>query len=382
MPSNIAVVPVTSARERKQFFEFPYHHYKGDPYWVPQLRMDRKAMFDDKKHPFYEHAEVQSFLAYKDGKPAGTVVANINHRHNEFHGEKIGFFGFFDTIQDPDVSSALLNTATEWVRARGMTAIRGPVSFSTNEEFCCGLLVDGFDSSPVVMMAYNPPYYGQYIESAGFTKVQDLYAYAISTSLFSDGTENAEKLSRIAERVKQRYGFEIRHVNLKQIDQEVERFKKIYNAAWERNWGFVPMTERELDAMAANLKLILDKDLAMVVYLNGEPVGFSITLPDINQPFKGTGGRLLPAVARLYYYRWFNKFTICRVLAMGVLKEHRMRGISVMMYYETAKAALPKGYKMGEMSWILESNQEMNADIQALGGHIYKTYRVYEKPLV
>lgn len=377
--SNVEVKPVETGRELKQFLDFPYRLYRGDPYWVSPLRMDRKDMFSPKKHPFYEHAEVQPFLALKDDRPAGTIVAIINHAHNQFQQEKVGFFGFFETIQDPDVAERLLGTASNWVKARGMTAIRGPMSFSTNEE--CGLLIDGFDSSPVVMMTYNPRYYVELIEKAGFGKAQDLYAYAASTSLFHDGTENAARLSRIAERVKSRYGFKVRKVDMKHFDDEIARFKKVYNSAWERNWGFVPMTGPEFDHLAANLKLILDPDLAFVAELNGDPVGFSLFLPDVNQALKGTGGHLVPAMARLLWYRWAKRFTICRGLAMGVLREHRMRGIAAMMYHETVKEALPKGYKMGELSWILESNVAMNQDLQMLSGKVYKTYRVYEKTL-
>jgi GNAT superfamily N-acetyltransferase len=378
--STVEVKPVQSPRELKQFLDFPYHLHRRDPNWVPALRMDRRDMFNPKKFPFYEHGEVQPFLALKDGATVGTIVGIVNRAHNEFHEDKVGFFGFFEAIHDPDVSRALLDAASDWVRARGMTAIRGPMNFSQNED--CGLLVDGFDSPPVVMMTYNPRYYVDLVEKAGFSKAQDLYAYSVSTSLFADGTENTQKLKRVIDKVRERYGFNVRKVSMKDFDNEIARVKKVYNSAWERNWGFVPMTEHEFDHLAENLKFILDPDLVLLAEINGEPIGFSLTVPDVNQAFKGTGGYLIPALVRVLAFRLLRRFTWLRVIAMGVTKEHRMRGIAGMMYLETARAALPKGYKMAEMSWILESNVAMNADIKMLCGEVYKTYRVYEKALV
>ena len=382
MPSQeVRVVPVQGGRELKQFLDLPYHHYRKDPYWVPTLRMDRKAMFDPKKFPFYEHSEVQPFLALRGSEPVGTIAAILNNNHNKFHDEKAGFFGFFESVDDQEVADKLLQAATEWVRAKGMDVIRGPANFSTNEE--CGLLVDGFDSSPVVMMTYNPPYYANLIEKAGFTKAQDLYAYWLATGevVSKDGQVRSEKLARVVEKVRAREGITVRKVSMKNFDHEVELIKRVYNSAWEKNWGFVPMTDSEFDHLAENLKMALDPNLVLIAEINGEPVGFSLTLPDVNQALLGTNGRLVPAIVRLLWYKLLKKFTICRVIAMGVVEQHRMRGISAMFYYETALNAAPNGYAHAEMSWILESNLMMNRDIQFMGGKVYKTYRVYEKPL-
>lgn len=378
---NFRVVPVQHGPELKQFLEFPYLLYRKDPYWVPPLRMDRKAMFDPKKFPFYEHSEVQPFLALRGTEPVGTIAAILNNNHNKFQEEKAGFFGFFEAVDDQEVADALLNAAIEWVRAKGMDVIRGPMSFSTNEE--AGLLVDGFDSPPVVMMTYNPPYYVNLIERAGFVKAQDLYAYWLATSeiVSEDGVVRSEKLARVVEKVRERSGITVRKVNMKDFDNEVKLIKKVYNSAWEKNWGFVPMTDAEFDHLAENLKMALDPDLVLIAEADGEPVGFSLTLPDVNQALLGTGGRLLPAIVRLLSFKLLKKFTICRVIAMGVVEKHRMKGISAMFYYDTAKKAAPRGYAHAEMSWILESNLMMNRDIQFMGGKVYKTYRVYEKAL-
>jgi hypothetical protein len=378
---QLRVEPVRTPRQLKQFVDFPYHLYRNDPYWVPPLRMDRKAMFDREKFPFYEHADVELFLALRGDEPVGTITAHINHIHNQFHNEKTGFFGFFECIEDYEVAEALLNAAADWVRARGMDVLRGPMNFSTNEE--CGLLVDGFDSSPVALMTYNPPYYVQFMERAGFVKAQDLYAYWLDTDevVSKDGVVRNEKLARVVEKVRARSRIVVRKINLKDFDNEVERIKKVYNSAWEKNWGFVPMTDAEFDHLAENLRSVIDPNLVLIAEIDGEPVGFSLTLPDINQALKGTGGRLIPALVRLLWYKMFKKFTICRVFAMGVVEQHRMKGISALFYYDTAINAAPRGYAHAEMSWILESNLMMNRDIQFMGGRVYKTYRIYDKPL-
>lgn len=378
---EVRVVPVQGGSELKQFLDFPYHLYRKDPYWVPTLRMDRKAMFDPKKFPFYEHSEVQPFLALRGSEPVGTIAAILNNNHNKFQDEKAGFFGFFECVDDQEVADKLLQAATEWVRAKGMDVIRGPANFSTNEE--CGLLVDGFDSSPVVMMTYNPPYYVNLIEKAGFAKAQDLYAYWLKLSdlVTEDGKLRSEKLARVVEKVRERERVTIRKVNMKDFDKEVALIKRVYNSAWEKNWGFVPMTDAEFDHLAENLKLGLDPDLTLIAQIDSEPVGFSLTLPDVNQALHGTNGRLVPSIVRLLSFKALKRFTICRVIAMGVIEQHRMKGISAIFYYDTALSAAAKGYQYAEMSWILESNLMMNRDIQSMGGKVYKTYRVYEKPL-
>jgi GNAT superfamily N-acetyltransferase len=378
---EVRVIPVQTKQEMKQFVDFPYKIYRKDPYWVPTLRMDRAALFDPKKFPYFEHADVQLFLALRGGEPVGTICAHVNHRHNEFHEEKAGFFGFFETVDDYAVAEKLLHAATEWVRARGMTVIRGPMNYSGNED--CGLLVDGFDSSPVVMMTYNPRYYAGFIDRAGFAKAQDLYAYWLDTGevVTKDGKVLNPKLVRVVEKVRERAGVTIRKVNMKDFDNEVVRIKKVYNSAWERNWGFVPMTDAEFAHLAESLKMVLDPNLVLLAEIDGEPVGFSLTLPDVNQALKGTGGHLIPAIVRLLWYKAFHKFTICRVIAMGVVEQHRMKGIAAVFYYETALNAAPRGYAHAEMSWILESNLMMNRDTQFMGGKVYKTYRVYEKAL-
>ncbi|GIV96233.1 MAG: hypothetical protein KatS3mg057_0890 [Herpetosiphonaceae bacterium] len=383
MTARLRIVPVHTPSDRMRFIKFPWKVYRGrerDPYWVPPLIFERKRFFDPLKNPFFEHAEVQLFLAERDGETVGTIAAIINHSHNEFHNEQAGFFGCFEVLDDPEAACALLDTAVSWVAARGMTIIRGPANFSTNDE--CGLLIDGFDSPPVVMMTYNPPRYVEYIERFGFRKAMDLYAYIVEQENAnlrrSDGRPS--KFVRVAEAARQQSGVTFRKVRMHEFDLEVDRAWQVYNRAWERNWGFVPMTKAEFYKLAHGLKSFLDPDLLFVAEDNGEPVGISVSLPDINIPLLHMNGRLLPfGWARFLW--WRRKISTIRVMIMGVVPEYRGRGIDAVFYYDTFRIGTSKGYNRAEMSWILESNVQMNRILRSFGGRVYKTYRMYELPL-
>jgi GNAT superfamily N-acetyltransferase len=382
----LQVTAVETSQQFSEFISFAWEVYKGNLYWVPPLISMMKEMFDPQKNPFWEHAEFQNFLVRRDGRVAGRITAIISNNHNQIHQEQMGFFGFFEVLEDYEAAEALFDTAGEWLRAKGMTAIRGPAHPSVNDEY--GLLVDGFDSPPVVMMPYNPPYYADFIERYGFAKAMDLWAFHLDTSIL--GGEKVDrlptKLLRVVEVVRKRYNYSVRNISLKDWDAEVERFKKVYNSAWEKNWGAVAMTDHEISHLADALKQIMDPDLVFLVEKDGEVVGVSITLPDVNQA-------LLRAYPRpttwepwtLLKFLWHYKVRSCidgiRVLILGVLEPYRGKGIDALLYYETAMAALPKGYKNAEMSWILETNDPMNRAIEFLGGQVYKTYRIYEKPL-
>lgn len=377
---TLVVRPVQTERDRMAFIRFPFRLYTDDPCWVPPLLYERKAFFNPKKNPFYRHAEVELYLAERGGEVVGTISAHINYNHNAFHNEKVGFFGFFEVIEDYQVAQALLDAACEWVRARGMTAIRGPMNFSTNEE--CGLLVDGFDSPPVVFMTYNPRYYQGFLERYGMQKAMDLWAYRLDIeTVGTDLGKLPPKLKRVVNMALERGRFTIRNANIRDFENELARLKRIYNSAWERNWGFVPMTDEEIDHLARGIKRWIDPDLIFVAEVDGEPVGVSITLPDMNQPLLHMGGKLFP-FGWLKYLWYRRKMHICRVFAMGVLEAYRGQGIDAVFYYLTGKAAIPKGYTMAEMSWILETNTMMNRAVRFLGGQVYKTYRIYEKGLV
>jgi GNAT superfamily N-acetyltransferase len=374
---------VTTKEQRRAFASFPWRIYKDDPYWVPPIFMDRLALLDPEKHPFWEHAEQQLFLAMRDDELVGTICAHVNHRHNETWGDKVGFFGFFEAIEDQAVAAALFDAASSWLREQGMEAIRGPENLSQNEE--CGLLVDGFDMPPVVMMMYNPRYYQDLIERAGFEKAQDLYAWDILTSIFDyDVQRLPRKFVRVAEQARKRENLVVRNIDMKRFDEEVALAKIVYNRAWEQNWGFVPMTDHEIEHFGQEIKMILDPDLLVIAEVDGQPAGISLAIPDVNQallkarPQPNMWSLPLTLVKFLWYRR---KVDVLRALIMGVVPEYRALGIDALLYVETARAAFRKGYKRTEMSWILESNDMVNRILERIGGKIYKIYRIYQKPV-
>jgi GNAT superfamily N-acetyltransferase len=381
--SNVRIVPVTTEEQRRDFARFPWRIYQSDRYWVPPIFTDRLTLLNPQKHPFHEHADAQLFLAMRGTEVVGTISAHVNHRHNEVHKDRVGFFGFFEVIEDYSVAQALFDAAANWLREQGMKAIRGPENFSQNED--CGLLVDGSDMPPVVMMTYNPPYYPAFVERAGFEKAQDLYAWDILTNIFDyDVQRMPRKFVHVAEQVMKRDNVVIRKIDMKRFDEEIEIFKAVYNAAWELNWGFVPLTDHEIDHLGADLKMILDPDLVYVALVDGKPAGVSLGLPDVNQallkvkPQPNTWSLPLTLVKFLWHRRNIDAF---RLMIMGVIPEYRALGIDAAFYVETARSAFAKGYERCEMSWILESNDMMNRIIERLGGRIYKTYRIYERPL-
>lgn len=370
MSKEITIQPVQSKRDLKKFILFPWKIYKGDPNWVPPLIMEMKKMFDPKKNPFFQHAEVENFLAYRDGEIVGRISAIINDNHNEFHNEKTGFFGFYESVNDLEVARTLIGTAAEWVKDRGMDRLRGPMNFSTNDT--CGLLVDGFDSPPVVEMTYNPPYYADLFEKAGLKKVKDLYAYYMD-----DSTPISPKIERIANILKKRHNVTVRSINMKKLREELDLVKIVYNDAWSKNWGFVPLTDAEIDYIADQLKTIVDPELAIFAFVNGEVAGFSVSLPDFNQALIKINGRLFPF--GLFKLLWYSrKIDMIRVFIMGVREKFRHIGLDAIFYYETYMRGTRKGYHKGEFSWILEDNYRMRNTLEKMGARIYKTYRIYD----
>jgi GNAT superfamily N-acetyltransferase len=377
LPSDVEVTPVRTSAERTAFIRLTYSIYKGDPNFVPHLEMERRDFMDPRKHPFFEFGQVEFFLARRAGKVVGRIAAVSNPRYNEFQGTNAGFFGLFECVNDAGVARALFEAAAEWLRARGFTSVLGPMSYSTNGEV--GLLIDGFTTPPAIMTTYNPPWYAALIEANGFTKAKDLYAWELSSS-----TPPPEKVARIAEKIRQREGVTVRPVNLKEFDAEVARVKAMYNSAWERNWGFVPMTEHEFDHLARDLKQMVRPELALVAEVKGEPVGFALTIPDANEAIKVANGRLttfgLPiGLAKLLMAS--RRIRRLRLVLLGTVEGYRRRGLDAILYLDTLNKARELGYEGGEISWTLEDNHLVNRAIESMGGQRSKTYRVYEKPL-
>jgi len=374
----VKIRKVENEQDRMQFIKLPWKLYKGDTNWVPPLIFDVRKNLNPARNPFFKHAEIDLFLAEKNGEIVGRVAAIKNDNHNNFHKDKAGFFGFFETTDDEEVSDLLLDTACEWVKNKGLDEILGPVNPSTNDE--CGLLVDGFDSSPVFLMTYNPKHYVNKIESFGFEKAKDLFAYYIPAEVIQNEKVMA-KLERMADLIKKRSDITTRKINMKNLMNEVRRIEEIYNSAWENNWGFVPLTTEEFDYMADSLKAVVDPDLVMFAEVNGKPAGFTLSLPDFNQVLKKMNGRLLPfGIFKMLAGK--KKIDLVRVIIMGVKPEYQRKGIDSVFYLETIKNGNKNGYKGGEISWVLEDNMAMKQTAEKLGASIYKTYRIYRKNLI
>lgn len=373
MPTRITEVRGRQALE--QFIGLPWTIYPGHhPLWVPPLRCERRAFLDPRKNPFFDFAEVRLFLARTDGGTAlGRVAAIVNPRHNHTHGDRVGFFGLFECIDDTAVAGALLDSAGAFVRSRGLTTLRGPVSLSLNDE--SGLLVDGFDQPPMILMPYNPPYYEALLLAHGFLPAMTLFAYA-------GGVPHRvpERLERGARLARSRRPFTIRSLRLDDFDAEVRRVHALYTAAWAENWGAVPMTEREFHHLAAQLRPVIDPDLCHLAEIDGQPAGFSLALPDFNQALRHANGRLLP-LGWLHLLRHRRRIDAVRLITLGVLKPWRRLGLDACLYAEAYRQAIAKGLRHGEASWILENNTPMRRALEKMGFSISKTYRLYDHPL-
>jgi len=365
---ELTVIGADDRATLRQFIEFPYNLYRNDPYWVPPLRMAQKDLLDKKKHPFYAHAEMQCLVAMDGGKPVGRIAAILDR--NQFAPDGVGFFGFFESVDSQPVVNALLHAAWEWLRSRGAKTMRGPVNPSTNYE--CGLLVDGFDSSPFVMMTYNPPYYAGLLERAGLRKIKDLLAY-ITTAAATAG----HKAMRVADRAMRSSRVAIRPVNMKNFKAEADAIWGIYSSAWSRNWGFAPLTREEFWLLAKDMKQILAPEFALIGEIEGRAVGFALAIPDINLALKPAGGNLFPlGLLKILYHQ--RKIKSLRVMALGVIDECRTAGVAAGFYATLIKSAQRLGYGDCEFSWVLEDNILMNRSIVSLGARRYKTYRLYE----
>jgi GNAT superfamily N-acetyltransferase len=370
---ELTLEEVRKPQDLLTFIRFPWEIYQGDRYWVPPLIKDLLSKFSP-GHPFRSHSEMALFLARREGKIVGRIAGIIDRNYVEFHQEKVGFFGFFESVYDMGVGEILLSRVAAWLREHGMEKMAGPMNPSTNDE--CGLLVEGFDSSPCLMMPYNPPYYPSLIEAFGLRKRMDLYAYLLEEYSF-----HLDRLDRITERLRKREPrLQVRPIDLSHLDEELKIIKEIYNQAWSKNWGFVPLTDEEINLLAKELKPLVVSDLVLFAYWGEEPVGFSVSLPDYNEVLKRLNGKigLLGALKFLYYSRKIRKI---RVMLLGVKHAFQKKGVEGLLYIETFRRGIRKGYHRSECSWILEENVLMQHGIEAMGGRRYKNYRVYEMPL-
>jgi GNAT superfamily N-acetyltransferase len=372
--TNVEIQPVRTAVERDQFILFQWDIYRHEPNWVPPLIMERRDFLSPRKNPFFEHAVMEMFLAWRDGKIVGRIAAIEDQLYLETHGTRTGYFGLFESIDDPGVAAALFEAAKAWARNRGLTNLIGPMSLSINGE--CGILVDGFDTPPTILTTFNPRYYADLFTACGLLKIKDLWGWYVNNK-----QKIPEKPARIVEKLRQREGLVVRPVNLKDFDGEVRRLKEIYNAAWEKNWGFVPMTDRELEQMARDLRSIIVPELCMIVELKGEAIAMSITVPDANVALKAVNGRLTTfgiPIGLVKMATQLKKIHRLRTIALGIKPGYRRRGIDGLITFETMKRGLERGFEWCEVSWTLEDNDLINRVIENFGAKKYKTWRLYE----
>ncbi len=367
------IIEVKTPRDLDDFIKLPFSIYSQDPLFVPPLIMDMRERFSQ-KNPFFLHANVKYFLAKQKGKLSGRVASIVDHRHTEFHNDKVGFFGFFESVNDYSVASSLLDAASEELRKEGMDTIRGPMNFSTNEE--CGFLIEGFEEHPILMTPYNPPYYSELAESYGMEKAKDLYAYICDIP-----EELSGKILRVAE-IAEKRGIRVRPISKDRFESEMRIFRDVYNSAWAKNWGFIPLTEEETDYIAKKLKSIVLPELTLIAENGKEPVGFMGMLPDFNFVLKKMKGRLNPiTIMKAAYYS--KKITDLRLLLLGIKAEYRHKGVDALMFREGFMGIREKykRFKRIEFSWILEDNTPVQRLVEMMGARLYKRYRVYEKKL-
>ena len=376
------VRPVRGRADRARFINLPWKIYRDDPHWVPPLKASVREMLDVERHPFYDggrEAELELFLAWEGRDVVGRVAAILNHTHNRIHDENVAFFGFFEAIDRPDVTRALLSAVEDWADGHGATAVRGPMNPSTNYE--CGLLVEGFDRPPVLMMTYNPRSYPRLIEGAGYRKVKDLHAFISPVHGAS-----LSRLLRLAERTRKRNpGLTTRGANLKEFAREVKFVQEIYNSAWEKNWGFVPMSDGEVAWLAKELKPLVQTDLLRFALFDGEPVAFLLTIPDWNPVLADLDGSPWRHPLRTLKHVLKSKpetMEGLRVITLGVKSEHRKRGIEGVLLGEGLEKSIEIGYSWCEYSWILEDNELTRRAVRLMDGELYKVYRVYEKAIL
>jgi GNAT superfamily N-acetyltransferase len=368
-----SVVAVDGRRARQAFIALPYGLHARDPRWTPMLRRDARTLLDPARNPFFAHAEARLFLARDGGGGVVGRVAAIHDRlHNETHADRVGFFGFFECVDDAEAARTLFAAAAAWLHERGRDAMRGPVNPSINDE--AGLLVDGFDTPSVIMMPHNPRYYPALVEGAGFRKAKDLLAFQ------NTHTELPPRLVTATDLVLKRYGVSCRRIDMRRFADEVAVIKRLFNAGWERNWGYVPLTDREIDHLASQLKPLVVPELVVFAEREGQPIGFAAAIPDFNVALRANpSGRLFPGILRVLWAS--RRITRIRVLLLGVLPQWQGKGVDALLYRRIWEDGRAKGYSWAEAGWVLEDNHPMINGLTRMGFEVYKTYRIYERAI-
>ncbi|ARA93200.1 hypothetical protein AWN76_008540 [Rhodothermaceae bacterium RA] len=378
MTAPITVRPVRSRADLKRFIDLPYRLYHDTPAWVAPLRRDVARTLNPKTNPFFEHGTIQSFLAEDArGTVVGRIAAIVNGMHLKKYDDGNGFFGFFETIEDETVARALLDAACAWLRQQGLTGVRGPANPSLNDT--AGLLVDGFDREPSILMPYNFPYYEDYLTRYGFERAMTMWAYYVHKKYV-----RVDKLRRGVEIVRRRNpSISLRKLDMSRIDEDARHVLDIYNEAWSENWGHVPMTPAEFQHLVQDLKQIVDPEIVYILEDAGTPIAFSVAIPNLNLALKHVrDGRLLPfGLPRLLGASTFGGIYECRMPLMGVRKKYHGRGLDSILIYETIVRGPQAGYDACEMSWVLDSNKVLLNALHSLGGVVDKEYAMFERSL-
>ncbi len=371
---GVSIRRATSKRERDVFIKLPFRLYADDPNWVPPLILAERELLDTAKNPFFQHAEIELYLAWRGGKLVGRIAAIDDDRHNETHGDNLGFFGFFEA-EDAEVAGVLLEAAEEWARKRGRDALRGPANPSLNDT--AGMLVGPFDLDPLIQTTHNPATYPGWVEAAGYEKAKDLWTW-----WFDMDTSVNRRAQRILRRIETRLDPKptIRQLSKRNFEKDALTILRIFSDAWVDNWGFVAPTEEEFLHTAKDMKMILNFELALIMELEGEPIAFCLTVPDINQVFKRMRGRLFP-FGFLHLLRKSSIIDRCRLMLLGVVAEHRQKGLELALIAHSIRVVERLGWVGGECGWTLEDNDGINKAIRLVGGQHSKTYRLYQKRL-
>ncbi len=376
---SVSIRPVGTRRELKRFVKVPFSVHRDHPQWVAPLIFERMEFLNAKKNPYFDHAEVELLIAERDGEPVGRISAQVDHRWDEYQGGSDAMFGFFETIEDPEVAKALIEAAAEWAAGKGRRRILGPMDFTTNDEI--GILIEGYERRPMILEPWHPPYYRELVEAQGFEKAMDVLMWELQFGDLKEGEEFDPAIHAAAEKALRDEGIAIRNMRKREMAAEVRRFMDVYNEAWGDNWGFVPITDAEVEFQAKNLKQVLDEDWAFVAEKGDEVVGAALTLPDVNQVMAKLNGRLLP-FGWAKFLLGKRKIDQLRVFALGVKHEYRHTGVAAGLYLKHLEtASQPGAIEGGDMGWILETNKPMNRAMEGMGGKVVKRYRMYERAL-
>lgn len=378
----ITIKTVETKQDQETFLHLPWKIYvspdgKRDPNWVPPFLDDQRSLLNPQKNPYHQHSRTKLYMAFNEkNELVGRISASVDDNFNKFWNSKVGFFGWFECLNDQEAANTLFAEGEKFFKSEGISEVRGPASFTSNDDYF-GFLLEGYDSPARIAMTYNPPYYLQLTEKAGYKKAKDLYAWYLSAA-----NEPPERIVKIVERAKKRERITIRPLNMKRLMEDAKVLQELYNKIWEKNWGFVPMTDAEFQYQVKKLKDIVWPDFVVFAEVDGKAIGFNLVVPDVNQALIKMDGELFKWSDPFALVKFLTtKFDDTREMAMGIHPDYRNKGLEAMLYMEALKTGKKRKIKGGELSWTLEDNEGINNGIAAMGGKVIKKYRIYSKAI-